>query len=102
MSAPTFAIPDAVPFHQLLSLRGRCPIVTGGTRGIGEAIVLRLAEAGASVVVAARGQKGLTKVEAKVAQTGGQAAGVQADAAKMDDARRVIGMPSASLEASMF
>jgi NAD(P)-dependent dehydrogenase (short-subunit alcohol dehydrogenase family) len=71
-------------------LKGRCAIVTGGTRGIGEAIVLRLAEAGASVVVTARGQEGLTKIEAKVAAKGGQAAGIQADASKMDDAQRVI------------
>ena len=90
MTASTFAIPDPAPFDQLLSLRGRCAIVTGGTRGIGEAVVLRLAEAGASVVLTARGQEGLTKVEAKVAAQGGQAAGIQADAAKMDDAQRVV------------
>jgi NAD(P)-dependent dehydrogenase (short-subunit alcohol dehydrogenase family) len=43
-----FDIPE---FDQLLSLRGRVVVVTGGTRGIGEAVVLRLAEAGASIVV---------------------------------------------------
>jgi NAD(P)-dependent dehydrogenase (short-subunit alcohol dehydrogenase family) len=87
---PTFAIPEPVPFDLLLSLKGRCAIVTGGTRGIGEAIVLRLAEAGASVVVTARGQEGLTKVEATLAARGSHAAGVQADAAKMEDAQRVV------------
>jgi NAD(P)-dependent dehydrogenase (short-subunit alcohol dehydrogenase family) len=90
MTAPTFAIPDPTPFDRLLSLKGRCAIVTGGTRGIGEAVVLRLAQAGASVVVTARGQEGLTKVEAAVAAQGGQAAGIQADAAKMEDAKRVV------------
>jgi NAD(P)-dependent dehydrogenase (short-subunit alcohol dehydrogenase family) len=88
MTAPTFAIPDPIPFDQLLSLKGRCAIVTGGTRGIGEAVVLRLAQAGASVVVTARGQEGLTRIEAKVTAVGGQAAGIQADAAQMDDTQR--------------
>lgn len=35
----------------LISLRGRCAIVTGGARGIGASIAGRLAEAGASVAV---------------------------------------------------
>ena len=90
MTVPTFNIPDPVSFDRLLSLRGRCAVVTGGSRGIGEAIVLRLAEAGASVVVTARGQEGLAKVEAEVTAMGGQAAGIQADAGSVDDAQRVI------------
>lgn len=90
MTAPTFDIPDPTPFDRLLSLKGRCAIVTGGTRGIGEAVVLRLAQAGAAVVVTARGQEGLTRIEAAVAAQGGQAAGIQADAGKIEDAQRVI------------
>ena len=90
MTAPTFTIPDRVAFDRLLSLKGRCAVITGGSRGIGEAIVLRLAEARASVVVTARGQEGLAKVEAKVAAMRGQAAGIQADTGNADDAQRVI------------
>lgn len=90
MTAPTFAIPAPVPFDRLLSLKGRCAVVTGGSRGIGEAIVMRLAEAGASVVVTARGREGLEKVEAEVTATGGEVAGIQADAGNSDDAQRVI------------
>lgn len=37
---------------QLISLQGRNAVVTGGARGIGEAIVHRLAEAGANIVIA--------------------------------------------------
>ncbi len=40
------------PHQQLLSLEGRAAIVTGGAKGIGQGIVYRLAEAGASVLVA--------------------------------------------------
>jgi NAD(P)-dependent dehydrogenase (short-subunit alcohol dehydrogenase family) len=90
VTTPTFAIPEPIPFDRLLSLKGRCAVITGGSRGIGEAVVLRLAEAGASVVVTARGEEGLTKVEGKVTAMGGQAAGVQANAGSTRDARRVI------------
>jgi NAD(P)-dependent dehydrogenase (short-subunit alcohol dehydrogenase family) len=90
MAAMPPTIPDPIPFDRLLSLEGRCAVVTGGSRGIGEAIALRLAEAGASVVATARGREGLEKVEAKVIAMGGRAAGVQANAGSVEDARRVI------------
>ncbi|MEU6414080.1 glucose 1-dehydrogenase [Microbispora sp. NPDC046933] len=35
----------------LVSLRGRCAVVTGGGRGLGKAIALRLAEAGADLLI---------------------------------------------------
>lgn len=85
-----FAIPDPVPFDSLISLKGRCAVVTGGSRGIGEAVVLRLVEAGASVVITGRGREALEQTEAKVVAMGGQAVGVQADAASVEDAQRVI------------
>lgn len=42
----------ATPLTQLVALTGRVAVVTGGARGIGQACCSRLAEAGASVVVA--------------------------------------------------
>jgi NAD(P)-dependent dehydrogenase (short-subunit alcohol dehydrogenase family) len=48
MAAPDFS---GRPIADLISLRGRCAIVTGGARGIGASIASRMAEAGASVAV---------------------------------------------------
>jgi NAD(P)-dependent dehydrogenase (short-subunit alcohol dehydrogenase family) len=88
--APTTSIPEPQPFDSLLSLKGRCAVVTGGSRGLGEAIVRRLAEAGASVVLTGRGQEAIERVEAAVNATGGQALGVHADVASLQDSQRVI------------
>jgi NAD(P)-dependent dehydrogenase (short-subunit alcohol dehydrogenase family) len=41
MSAQTHSIPKPQSFDSLLSLKGRCAVVTGGSRGLGEAIVHR-------------------------------------------------------------
>jgi len=45
----------------LVSLKGRCAVVTGAAQGFGAAIALRLAEAGATVVVADRNEHGAKK-----------------------------------------
>ena len=46
-------IPDhtGTPLSSLISLAGRTAVVTGGAKGIGQATVRRLAEAGANVIV---------------------------------------------------
>ena len=41
---------------QLLSLEGKIAVVTGGTSGIGRALSLGLADAGADVIATARRQ----------------------------------------------
>ena len=54
-------------------LGGKVAIVTGGGKGIGRAIALGLAQAGAKVVVASRTQAELEAVAEEIKQGGGQA-----------------------------
>jgi 3-oxoacyl-[acyl-carrier protein] reductase len=68
------------------SLDGKTALVTGGSRGIGKAIAVELARAGASVVVGYR--SGSDEAEAVASEIGGRA--VQADVADAEDAKRLV------------
>lgn len=57
-------------------LKDQVAIVTGGSRGIGRAIALAFAEAGAKVVVASRKQEGVDAVAAEIESQGGTALAV--------------------------
>jgi NAD(P)-dependent dehydrogenase (short-subunit alcohol dehydrogenase family) len=65
-----------------ISLEGKVILVTGASRGIGEAISLACAEAGAKVVLASRKQPGLDEVAAKITAAGGECAAIAAHTGK--------------------
>jgi 3-oxoacyl-[acyl-carrier protein] reductase len=74
-----------------LSLRGRVALVTGGSRGIGKATVLGLAELGASVVVNYAQDEGAAKATVSEAEAAGvKALAVQADVSLLEEARRLV------------
>ncbi len=61
------------------SLKNKVAIVTGASSGIGEATALRLARAGATVVLAARRVERLEAVASSIEQSGGTALAVTTD-----------------------
>jgi NAD(P)-dependent dehydrogenase (short-subunit alcohol dehydrogenase family) len=65
----------------LFGLDGQVAIVTGGSRGIGRAIAIGLASAGAAVVVASRNGDACDAVVREIEEQGGRALAVAADIA---------------------
>ncbi len=76
---------------------GKVAVVTGSSRGIGEAIARRLAEEGARVVLSARTLEPDPRYEGSLVETteairaaGGEAVAVQCDISKSDDRHRLV------------
>ncbi len=61
-----------------LDLTGKVAVITGASRGIGQAIAECYAQAGARVVVSSRKQDGLDAVVAAIRANGGEAVGIAA------------------------
>jgi len=82
-----------------ISLHGRSAVVTGGSRGIGRAIAIRLAEAGADVALTYRERADeANRVVHEIESTGRHAIALQMDVTKREsveqmarDARRALG-----------
>jgi NAD(P)-dependent dehydrogenase (short-subunit alcohol dehydrogenase family) len=64
---------------QLFSLEGKVAVVTGASRGIGRAIALGLARAGAAVAVAARTSHDLEALSEEIESLGARALAVPTD-----------------------
>lgn len=70
-------------------LNGKRALITGGSRGLGRAMALALAEAGADLVLVGRDTETLKQVQEESAKLGRKVAGVQADLFKNADTERM-------------
>ena len=73
-----------------LRLGGRVAVVTGGGRNIGRACALRLAQAGAQVVVADFVEANAHEVAREIEDAGGQALALPVDIAQLDSVQSMV------------
>jgi NAD(P)-dependent dehydrogenase (short-subunit alcohol dehydrogenase family) len=72
------------------SLKGKIAIVTGGSRGIGQAIAYGFAKAGAKVVITSRKAQDLEATASKIKAFGGEALVLPAHLGKMEEIQKVV------------
>ncbi len=77
-------------YNKLFSLEGKTAVITGGSRGIGKAIVNIFSKAGAKVVICSRKQDAVDKVAEDICEKGGTALPVAANISREKDRIRLI------------
>lgn len=78
------------PLQELLDLSGKVAIVTGGAKGIGAGIAYRLAEAGATVLVADLDSQTAEKTAQELVSKGFKAASLGVDVSNESDIQNLI------------
>jgi NAD(P)-dependent dehydrogenase (short-subunit alcohol dehydrogenase family) len=74
----------------MFSLTGKCALVTGASRGIGKAIALGFAEAGADVAILARSTEAPYQVADLVRRKGRRAAVLTCDVGDPDQVKAAV------------
>ena len=82
---------------RLFDLSGKTALVTGSTKGIGRAVAVAMAEAGARVVVSSRTAEDVERVAAEIRETGAVAIGVPANVSRDEDVDRLVSETEAAV-----
>jgi 7-alpha-hydroxysteroid dehydrogenase len=81
---------NKMAIQDLFSLQGEVAIITGAGRGIGRAVAIAFAQAGASVVCAARTQADIDSTATQCRQNGGKALAVSCDISNAQDLAKLV------------
>jgi NAD(P)-dependent dehydrogenase (short-subunit alcohol dehydrogenase family) len=84
--------------NSLFSLAGRCALITGGSRGIGKAIALGFAQAGADLFLCSRHESEVSAAAEEIrSRTGVRVESTAADMARRDDVSRLAALAAERL-----
>ena len=74
-----------------LGLKGKVALITGGSKGIGQAVALALAQEGANVSICARGSEALETTAEEIRSAAGvEVQATQADVSRMEEIQRLV------------
>jgi len=71
-------------------LNNKAAVITGASRGIGEATAIELASQGVCVVLAARSKNSLDDIVSRIQDNGGQARAIECDVSEYDDVANAV------------
>jgi 2-deoxy-D-gluconate 3-dehydrogenase len=89
MAAAASDLTSSAPILDLMSLKGQNALVTGGSRGIGAAIAVALAQAGASVCIAQRDSSNTATADT-IRANGGRAKILTCDLSHIEEVKTVF------------